>query len=214
MPKLHSGLAAVLLLLTSIHPATTLAQQPPRNAVVQDCNDLNFSIKREGSPYHYTNPNEGCGISLSLDGLPKKTGSGYSASGNDACRTIQGAVSNLEGRLNERLQGALGAIGEVVSPEDLASIGSQAGVDVSGITDALENGISIDRTLNDGMTNTLGKLATEEGRSQLGDELKEGGGEAARQSLDQSRQNLSTPGINGGQSTTEGGSSENWSIFD
>lgn len=212
MPKRYPGLI-ILLVTALVSNAEVLAQQAPRNAVMQDCEDLDFSIKREASPYHYTNPNEGCDISLSLDGLPKKTGSGYSSSGNDACRTIQGVVSNLEGRLNERLEGALGAIGEVVSPEDLAQFGEQTGVDMSGISDALENGISFDRTLNNDLTNTPGQLATEEGRSQLADDLKSGAGDAARNSLDQSRQNVSTPGINGGQGTSTE-SSDDWSIFD
>jgi len=214
MPKFQSGLVAGILMAVVLPAGIVEAQEPPRNAVVQDCEDLDFSIKREGSPYHYTNPNEGCGISLSLDGLPKKTGNGYSSSGNDACRTIQGVVSNLEGRLNERLQGALGAIGDVVSPEELAQIGGAAGIDTSALTDVMENGLSFNQTLNGGLTNTLGQLATEEGRSQLADELKDGATDRARESLDESRQNVSTPGINGSQNSQGSESSEDWSIFD
>ncbi|WP_372997366.1 hypothetical protein [Marinobacter sp.] len=214
MPKFEKGLMVAILSSVALHSSFAFAQQPPRNAVVQDCEDLDFSIKREGSPYHYTNPNEGCGISLSLDGLPEKTGDGYSFNGNDACRTIQGVVSNLEGRLNERLQGALGAIGDVVSPEELAQIGGAAGIDTSALTGVMENGVSFDRTLNDGLTNTLGKLATEEGRSELADDLKDGAADAARDSLEESQQNVSTPSINDSQGAGESQSTENWSIFD
>jgi len=189
-----------------------LAQERPRSAVAQNCEDLDFTIKREESPYHYTNPNEACNISLKLDGLPSKSGGGYSSSGNDACGQIQSVVGDLEGRLNERLQGALGEIGDVVSPEDLAQIGGAAGVDVSGISSALRDGATLaEGSVTSETAETLTQTQTDEGRDGLRDDFRQGASEAARESLNNQQQGRTTPGIN--SSSDSSGSSE-WSIFD
>lgn len=197
------------------------SQESPRSAVTASCDDLNYQIKREGSPFHYDNPNEGCNVSLKLDGLPTKTGGGYASSGNDACGQIQGIASDLEGKLNERLQGALSQIGDVVSADEIESLAGEAGVDASSLTNAMRNGVDLGQTINPELTETLGSLATKDGREKLGDEVIEGAGQAAQESLQNQNQNqfgntgqAATPGING--NTADGASSgdEDWSIFD
>jgi hypothetical protein len=202
---------AVMLLSSA---SMTFAQEA-RTAVAQDCEDLDFSIKREGSPYHYTNPNEACGISLKMDGLPSKSSGGYSTGGNDACGQIQGVVGNLEGRLNEELQGALGAVGDVVSPDELEQLGAAAGVDSGGAADVMRDGVNVaDFGLNQNVTETIGGLATEEGRDALANDLQDGAANAARDSFESMGQPSSTtPGINANQQGANQDSSE-WSIFD
>lgn len=189
------------------------AQEQPRSAVMQNCDDLDYSIKREGSPYHYKNPNEGCGISLSLDGLPTKTGGGYSSTGNDACRAIRGVTSNLEGVLNDRLQGALAEIGDVVSADELNQLAGAAGINAGAITGVLRDGFGVEKNLNSGATETLGSLATERGRESLRQEVTEGAADAARDSLQGQQQGVGTPGVNSQGSGNATGDSS-WSIFD
>jgi hypothetical protein len=186
------------------------AQEQPRSAVMQDCEDLDYSIKREGSPYHYKNPNEGCEISLSLDGLPTKTGGGYSNTGNDACRAIRGITSNLEGVLNDRLQGALSQIGDVVSADELDQLAGAAGINSGSITGVMRDGLEFGRTLNPAATETLGSLATERGRESLREEVT---GDAVRDSLQNQQQGAGTPGINS-QGNGAAKSDSSWSIFD
>jgi hypothetical protein len=218
MHKTHTVSLASLIALSVLVASQPANAAQPRDAVAQNCDDLNYTIKREGSPYHYSNPNEGCGISLQLDGLPTKSGDGYSNSGNDACRTIRNTTTDLQGKLNERLQGALAEIGDVVGADDLDAIAASAGVDASGFTDVMRDGVDFNRTFSGEQTETLGALSTRQGRQNLGEEFLDGARNAVRESGNETVRSVqqgtgsgATPGIN---SQGESSGQNDWSIFD
>jgi hypothetical protein len=206
---LRSKFIVSFYVLMTIASFPLSAQQEVRTAVMQNCDDLDYSIKREGSPYHYKNPNEGCDISLSLDGLPTKTAGGYSNTGIDACRTIRGVASNLEGVLNDRLQGALAEIGDVVSADELDQLAGAAGINAG----VMRDGFGLEKTLNPSATETLGSLATKRGRESIRREVTDGAVGASTESLQNQQQGTGTPGINS-QGSEKATSDNSWSIFD
>jgi len=213
--RIKFALMGALSIAASIAPTVSFAQQA---MITQNCEDLNYDIKREGSPYHYKNPNASCGISLKLDGLPSVSGGQYSNNGNDACSQIRGINKDLQGKLNGKLQSALGAIGDVVSADDLDRIAGSAGIDASTLTGVMRDGI--DQDLIGGDLASLGvAVGTEEGRKQTVDKIKDETIDFTKETFEEMRdpQNNTPSGINPGGAASPGvnpnGQQEQWSIF-